>query len=69
MIIGGPLLGWESDIGLPPWENEKLLAFAGQTSFNNIIITYAICTTTTYNIFIKTAQIIFKFYFKHKLKI
>jgi hypothetical protein len=41
--------------------SKNLPTFAGQTSFNNIIITYAICTITTYDIFMKTTHNYLKF--------
>jgi hypothetical protein len=59
------VLAWERLISLPLWESKNLPAFAGQTYFKNIIIICAICTITTYNIFMITAPNIFKFYFKH----
>jgi phage terminase small subunit len=30
-----PLLGWESEMGLPPWESEKKLAIISYQDNNN----------------------------------
>jgi hypothetical protein len=33
--LSGPLLGWESEMGLPPWESEKKLAIISYQDNNN----------------------------------